>query len=518
MKIRHIPVLALTTCLTLPAAAYATTWQKAESAHFVLYSSESPEATRSYIRKLEAFDSVADAIIAPLGDSEVPSNSKTTVFMLESLAQFHDVDPAAPGGDSGGDVAMRNRVECVDDGPEFFATPMTHGMGSNDTDTLPLLFISYAGRKMDNHFSYDVPGWVGAGLPYYLGVTDFEKDKAYVGLSYYNVSDLKPGDKPAIPYAQVLAGTYHGTNYDAWRFEAWLLTGHMLSSPELRQQFADYLDRVKAGEDATAAFTAVTGKTPADLDADYTTEMHGKGPVLAIIAPLAGDSDITLAPVLSDVVPLPVTYAALRACPPADSGHSLLDRGRRLLKTHPDDDLVRMIAARAEIAFGDPMAAIQPLQAILAKDAGNTEAQQLLGRAWLAEGQRGPADQRDASYAKARNELGKAYNLDPSLPTTLYHFARAHANLPDYPDDQTMDAIALAQDYTHNYYTLYQTELFVRRGRYDDAMTTIKPWLDNSTGRHHDLLQAIADAITAHKSGDEVAALIQTYQSVPETW
>ena len=474
-------------------AAMAAPWQKIESAHFVIYSDGDTKIARKYIKKLEGFEVATDTLLESFGDSTLPAPGKTIFYYLDDYTGFTTVVPQYH-------YAIRNITRCIQDGDQYFTTAVSvnGSMSSDEVTTLSLFYLGYSSAKINRFFSYPLPAWVRSGLANYLRTSDVTEDHAAMGMYYPALDTSPPSAKDLLPFETVLnARVRDDADADKFSLQSWVMISYFMSTDARRTQFKAYLDRIAAGDESVAAFRAATGMAPDDFRQVYT-DMR-KQSIGHIVVPThqPGDDTVTVTP--GGTADAPLIYAALKACPSPGYGKTLLGLAHHAYKVSPNGPLTANILARAEIGFGDPTAAIPLLKATLAQSPKDVESQQLLGRAYLALAERGPTDQSTASYASALSEISKAYTLDPTSAPTLYFFARAQANRPNYPDDNTLNAIDLAQEYSSDQYNVYQAELLLRRGDYDRALVLIEDELRSSVlvSDQKKVLNALRDGLAA---------------------
>jgi tetratricopeptide (TPR) repeat protein len=212
--------------------------------------------------------------------------------------------------------------------------------------------------------------------------------------------------------------------------------------------------------------------------------------------------------------------AALQTCPDRKDGVKLLDSLRKIAPQFPDDALAQTALARAEIHFGNPEAAQAYLGGRLKADPKDFEARFLMGRLYLALAEDGPSEGRTQNYIHARSELGKAYTLNPASAPTLYLYARAFADQPDYPNANTMNALLLAQDYAGSMYDVYEAELRLRQGDYTRAQEIIDKCLTYATKKWNkdrlSTMTAIRDGLATRKPKTDILPLFAHLEKIED--
>ena len=304
---------------------------------------------------------------------------------------------------------------------------------------------------------------------------------------------------------------------DNWdRKLTWVITHYFMTDSKRRLQFVDYLKRTRNHEESIAAFKAATGLSPKDLADIYVNYIHKGMNILNYKGFKLSDSDLTTTDLPQYKYPLPLVESALKLCQKPEYGHKLLSQTQEAYAKFPDNRFIKQTYARAHINYGDPNLAIKILSEELTKLPNDYELQQLLGRAYIKLAERGEDNQtKSNAYLLARKALGKAYQLDPSSSRTLYHVARANANLAGFPDDNTLNAVQLAQDYSYGDYNFYQAELFIRKGRYEDAFRVLHPEISPYKIKPDEprtaLYAAILEAVKAKAPLADILIQMRTY-------
>ncbi len=502
----------------VPGAALAGQWIKVQSRHLTIYSENDEKMVRAYVRHMEGFNLAADQLFTAIGDSQLETSRRQTFYYMATLREFKLVKPSIP------DNAFNPELTCADYGPSFFSVMEPFNADTVDrkyiSPDLAYLMRSYTGVKIAEYFSEPPPVWLRAGLQDYFMTMNIDKGDAIVGLPLSDM--ITQTDTTAVsatafrPIDEVVSGAAMAAkDGQVARIEQWVLVSQLLSTAEGRGKLANYLERLRNGEDTVAAFHAATGIDDEGLKETYKRYMSKGVPVLTYHMDIKADSDITVTPLSSYGRAVPLMLASLRTCPPRKHGESLLSDLRGLSAKFPQDELVVEATSLAEIDFGDPERARAPLDSRLTANPQDTDALLQKGRMTMKIGDAAGGEARHARYTEARQILGKAYTLEPANAQILYTFSRASRDLPTYPDDNTLNAAELANNYSAGAYGVYVAELYARRGRYDDALAALEPWITGSRDpEYRAAMTKIVTALKAHAATEDLIALFTAYNGL----
>ncbi len=441
------------------------TWFKAESRHFVVYSDARHNAAKDLLDNLERYAYVLRTFsnMSPEPEKGTP---KFVVYYLTDRRDLSVINPAATFENVG-------LYQSCEDGVQGFALYQDY----KDNPSLPVekrpedqgliyIFQAYARHFFYASFPQRTPLWYIEGYAQYFSTMRFDGDKAYVGLAPHAVGALLAEidvdrHKPMLDYVDVLNDDTHAYtdttkgayvrsrplrpddpqyiahNEDRYggdkdmearqaesEFEAhaWILTHWILSSHENTQKMQTYVTAISVGESETIAFRRIYGDNPAALKEHMRRYLRGKLPAGVWNAHMP-DSDVTF-----ETLPVPADrlllwQAALKTCPSEVYGKTLLSNIRGEATAYPDNALVQMTLARAEILYGDPRKALAWLSGAGLND--RFEAQHLLGRAQLAIALSATGDAQATAFEAAGEAFDRAATLDPASATNAFWYYRA---------------------------------------------------------------------------------------------
>ena len=237
--------------LSVPAiAADNDLWKRAETDHFVIYSSGKTEELVDFARELEQFDG-----LLRFWFRKAPRNGtdKIDIYLMDNdrqVARLHGWKLV--------DGFYARRVAGT------FAVAHRRSAAVGQLDGRTTLFHEYAHHFMYNEFTAAVPAWLREGFAEFLSTTEFRKDGSWtLGKPALHRSDaLQGSNKPAIE--QVLTGP-DATGMDMHSFYgwSWALTHMLYTDDDRGARIGSYIDRLAAGENALAAAEGAFGKLDA---------------------------------------------------------------------------------------------------------------------------------------------------------------------------------------------------------------------------------------------------------------
>jgi hypothetical protein len=431
------------------------TWIRGESQHLVVYSDAREEDVTALLDNLEKLDHLLRSYTQAARSAEQPEAKLTLYFHARpsDLGRIDDDLPAdAVGlysscacGVHGFGVHVERIPPLRDDQLEKSA--LNH--------SLSFAFEAYARHFLHRHTDIRTPAWFVEGFAQYFSSVRFSEQQMVVGRMPGPIADylrfLDNGRTYSLEYEDVLENRVaHARNHggDAgvrleFASRSWLLTHYALSSEDRRKRLSRYLALVGRGVGPTAAFERAFGLKASDIG--KVMWRYGRGvEVLRVDHPSLPAAQVSVRSLPRSADELIVADAALKACPSRQAGALLLKQVTAVAARFPEDDLARLVLSRAQVGWGDPQAALAPLDAVLQKDDANFEARYLLGLAHLrlAERMEGIA-QRDHLHA-AQQHLGRARALNPrSVEAALAAF-EAEVAVSDAPGSAALQGVIAA--------------------------------------------------------------------------
>lgn len=466
-------------------------WFRAESQHFVIYSDTRREDVTTLLNALEKFRYVLRSYLREdaAGDDAGPKTEITY------LAHEQDLDVIRPGGP---DYAIGLYSACQDAdigvgvhmyADQVKALPLEK---QPDNEGLGYIFEAYARHYSYQHSDLRQPTWFIDGFAHYFSTARFDGNEAIVGMApaaFARYLDLiGAATTYSLDYRDVLQQKEdNGRNAagpsgvrNEYQARAWLLTHYILSSPDNRRRFAAYLAAVAAGQPPVAAWKTAFAMTPGQLDQALWRYRLRDLQAMKLVFKSLPAAAISFQALPASARSIQLLRTALRACPDAAYGHSLLTRLRAEAPKFPDSDLAQLTLARAEIEWGDPNAALPYLTRATAGASTDAEAFVLLGRADIALAAGLEERARQARLEQAMQALGRASVLDPAAPETGWWFYRAVALSGRMSEDGAAAILSAwrgAPDV--DLYALHAGLALAWLGRTDEALAALRTVADN---------------------------------------
>lgn len=456
------------------ASAAHAEWQKAESAHFIVYSDGGESGLRDFTAKLEDFDALLRLFHGRAADQDDGAR-KLDVYLVRSADQLRRAFPEAE---------QAAGVYTAGTG-DIFAVAIRKSNGLAEDSVLH----EYVHHFMLQHYPGIYPAWLVEGYAEYFMTANFEAKKILVGApngsrvsgllngSWVSSRDLLTKRSGQIPNTQ--GAVYYG--------QAWLLTHYMLSDPERKKQLSAFVAATARGDDALTAWPKATGIAIEDLERVMRGYLRSAIPNKTLLRDKQPDFPMTVATLPPSAADL------LLEGQQAKRGSLSKPLGERLLRTvrgeaakYPGDRLATLALARVEADYGDRAVAHKLLDDWIAGHAEDAEALRLAGESRLAAAESlkdKPAESK-ALVAEASRYFGRANKAQPDTYQTLYDFARTRMGEPGYPTENTLNVLELASQLAPQVLAIRFTagQALATRGRYADAIKMLEPVANNPHG------------------------------------
>ncbi len=490
MMVRKSAGWVLAATLGMAAPVNATTWVKAESAHFTVYSDVSAKTAAAYLVRLEQYRYILSGFYGISADDDA-ATAKLPVYFVDTFGDLRQTWPTASQDVAGyykGCAEGELAVGLYEDGA-IRQTQTAKAQEENPSQAV--LFHEYAHDFMFHHSSKAYPHWFVEGFAEFYSTTKIQSDQAIVGMAFsWRVNTLINQRQWTMPYADLLRDSWrpkHGQPSDeqesAFYAQSWLLTHYLLSDTARRKQFADYIEAYRKGQDPVTAFEATFGIKVKDLNGILFAYLDTMQASLYRIhdMPAPSVTTTTLPPSASRLL---LWDAAARLCPPPEERPMLLTKIRTEAARYPDDDFAQTVLARAEIVIGDEWKALDYLKARVVAHPDDADAYFMLGQTWylmtihkhIIDGETVASQ-----MAAARAALGKSYQLDPLNAPDLYYYSLALAEPGQPPSDNMIAAAMQAQILAPSVdiYAIRAARLLARRGRLSEAKDMLMPLASN---------------------------------------
>lgn len=469
--------------LAFPAAAQ-TSWQRAETPRFTIYSSSDEKTLREYAERIELLDAVFWEVYGLRRPA--PPARKLPIYLVAEPRQLRLVSPGLADNVVGFYSA---------DHYDIFA------MGLSDSGNDYVLLHEYIHHLMLQNFPFGYPAWFVEGYAEYFMNSTVNASSIQVGLvtgrlgnlvgdTWLSMDDVLSKRVNDIP--QGARGAFYA--------QSWLLTHYMISDPQRAEQLKAYLTALSQGKESVDAMQQATGLSPDAWKKRLRTYLSGQLRYTQLKRadfPKASVEIVKLPPSADDLL-LDDLHVKTGVSP--QFKESLLAKIRTKSARYPDDAFAQMALARAEVALGDPLIGAAILKRRLAANPKDVEAMALEADRLMAQGDAAPA-QRQALYNQAGALLATAYKLDPARYQTLLEFARSKSGEANYPSDNTLQALLMALKLAPQVgeIRLQAADGLMTRGRNREAAQVLMPLANSPHGgaaakQAQDMLVKIAAA------------------------
>jgi len=472
-------LLALATLLATPSLAHAR-WLRAESNHFVVYSSGDERSLRTYTETLESFDGLL-RVIHGLGNR--PDERKLPIYLVRSAADVRNM------------IDTRNAAGVyLATGEDIFA--VAHSRGRYD-DTI---LHEYVHHFMLANFPYAYPAWLVEGYAeYFMTFTVDDKAITWGQHNPNRASWLVHGRW--IPVSTLIS-SHRGdlrTRDEIAQFYAqgWALTHYFMATPERRAQLAAYLRAVGAGEPSLTAMQKATGMTADQLHQALKRYVAGRLTYASVSPAQFPPGPVTITTLSASADDLLLLSQRLKIGTRPENRAAIAEELRRAAAKHPGDPFAMVTLGHAELHFGDAAAGERVLTELLARHPDHVEGLQLMASARLTAA-RGAASLAEAKSLRgqARAFLGRAYKADPSAYYTLLLLGLSREPETDYPTDNDITTWVQAYNLAPQMPVIRVglARALMQKGQFDQAIRILQP-LANSP--HGGASRTMAQQLTA---------------------
>lgn len=486
---KRFVITSLVAALAASAApAWAGTWHRADSDHFVIYGDGRADDLEDFAHELEKFDSLLRMLWRL---PENPAQRKLTIYTVGNSQEVERIigRPNVAGFYSprlDGSFAVSNRVQ----------TSQRDALSGKE-----VLFHEYAHHFMYRNFSVPAPSWFIEGFAEFVATAEFKKNGGWVfgKPAFHRATEVEYASR--IPIRALLQfGSKAGEKRDMTAFYgwSWALT-HMLYTAEEGRgaKVVDYLNRLNRGEENLAAAQAAFGDLDA-LDRKLAAYVKTRIAYSPSEKPIAYDDDITVTP-LSDAQGRVVELAMLRrgsgtfnraladlrelGGTDAASADALVQLARaEYARAHReedeeeegDDQVAEATASIVGDGAVDLSAALAAVDRALAVAPLHVEASVLKSRI-LMETLSDQGDYDSPQWDEAEQYALRANQAEPGNPEALYAYAQLLLR-QGKRDETVQDILRSAYTYApevREFRVAYAYELAANR-RYDSAIALLQ--------------------------------------------
>lgn len=479
-------------------------WQKASSAHFVIYADEPPELLRQFATRLEKFDKAVRQVRGMV-DPKMGGGNRLTVFVVPDIkavqklaAHLSGMTPNLAGfyqGSAEGSIAVVPRRSGDTDASEM-----------EDQSTF---FHEYSHHLMYFDLSEPTPLWYSEGFAEFMSTATFAREGSVtLGRAALGRADAVD-DSRTFPLEKMLSGKYDRLTEAEWNSlyaRGWLLTHYLTFEPTRKGQIQNYLKAIATGKDALAAAHDAFG--------DFTMldrNLHGYLGRSRMSAVKVAAQALAVGPV--QVEPLPAGAAEimplrtrLKVGLTKDELAAFVPEVRAVAARYPGDAMAQVTLAEAELKARNYAAAEAAADRALAASPQSIDAMIAKGRAILEQASLGD---KGKSFAAARSWFQKANKIDSEDPEPLMLFHEAYVRDSGRPTPNAIAALHYAAELAPQDLGLRMQSAFqyLQDGKLADARQALVPIAFDPHGQENakSALAAIARIDAGDAKGAEAA-------------
>lgn len=504
---KTVRCLCLFVGLAFSADSWADSWLRAESDHFLVYSSVSDTQTITYVKKLEAFRTLTNML---LGSNDNAVKAKFKIYLLSDPDQIQVVRPEL----------SKNVVGIYFNCSEGSSAYSTAPRYSNQEQNLAVLFHEYTHYVMFQHARSYYPAWFVEGFAEYLSTAYPDHDQISVGgyatMRHHTLAtDRWMGFDKLLDPTFKTAGAKTSEAWDVERFyaQSWLLTHYMLSDPARSKALYAYFAAIGGGADPLASWESITGIKIESLHrvlTRYLANMY----FMRVPVPGYAVSAIQLTRLPEGTDRFMLKGSLLATCPGPALGKEILS-SLLAQKSELNDSAYRLDLARAHLQFGEPADAEADLNKMLTANPNDFQANYLLGRVRLAQAGKATGDAKSDLTDQARALFMTAYRANRLDAPNLYSLAKSFSNKPNFPDSNVLNAADAAHHLAPAVleYAIFDAIVNLANHKAEKAAAVLTPF--GSDPHNRDQAMRIQKAIEAIKAGSTTNEVMHLLTPTP---
>ena len=399
--------------LAAGAAPGWASWQKAESAHFIIYADARPAELREFASKLERFDQ-AVRLVRAMEDHKLTDSEKLSIYVLpdrEAVAKLAGSDSVAGfyRPSATGSVAFVPRVTGSESDP-------------TDLNAFTIFFHEYAHHLQLQTTQIALPAWFVEGSAEFLSTARIRNDGSveigrppqHRAYGLYNTTGLD--------IEQMVGGTYTkltSNERDLLYGRGWLLTHYLMFEPKRAGQWVRYLAGIQKGMPALESARAAFGDLKA-LDRELGRYMRGTFTAMRVPGDKLNPGAIALRPMSAGEAAIMKARIRSKRGVNAETAPEVAAEARKAAQGFPNDPFVQGTLAEAEHDAKNYPAALAAAERALAADPNAVHALIYKGRVLV---EMAKADRSKADWEAIRGWFIKANRLDTenAEPLLLYY-------------------------------------------------------------------------------------------------
>lgn len=477
MRLICTALAALAALLAFATPAAAQDWYRAETAHFIVKSRDSEEATREFAATMERYDRNLRFLMGlPQDHVEESASNKPVIYRL---GDYIDISRIYGRGDAGvAGFFMGRAGASVAFAPARYARSNNAGERANRVQSIEqVLLHEYTHYFMLMNYPAAYPRWYSEGYAEMMSTMRFLPD----GRFHLGDPPQARGDtiasRPLSNLNEMLDDDRALTGYSAYQHyvTGWLFSHYMSFNPEREAKLREYLTALGQGEDSLTAARRILG----DLDAmqrELVRYRRGPFPGYDVRPDVLAEPEVAMRPLDAIETALIDEEYTLARGVTRDEARSIAARLRTAVQTWPESALAQTLLAEAEHDSKNYQAGADAAARAVELDPANV-------RGWLYRAYNALelAKTDAAQYDAARSHLLRARRLDAADPRPLIAYYRAYYQQTGGADipEQAIVALEQALDEAGDdiEYRLLLGRQLVMEERYGEARSVLLPSL-----------------------------------------
>lgn len=471
-------LLAALAALVLAAfPARAQEWHRAETAHFIVKSRDSEEATRAFAQTMERFDRGLRFLMGlPEDHVETSQANKPVIYRFGDYTDMSRMYGNAGAGVGGFFISRAG--DAVAFAPARRQRSNNSRERRDRTDSIEqVLLHEYTHYFMMMNYPAAYPRWYSEGYAEMVSTMRFNDDGSF------HIGDPPQSrggfinDRPLSNLNEMLDADRQLTGYDAFQHyvTGWLFSHYMSFDPAREARLREYLVAIGNGEDSLTAARRIIG----DLDQvqrELVRYKQGPFPGYNVRPNVTASPEVTVTPITGVEADLIDAEYTLKRGVTRAQARSLAGRLRTAVQQYPDSSNAFALLAEAENDAGNPGAAETAAARAVELDAGNQRAWLVRASATLERAKTDPA-----LYDVARQHIQRARRLDMDDPRPLIAYYKSfyqQTNGADLPE-QAIIALETAYDEAGDdiEYRLLMGRQLLMEERFREARVVLLPAL-----------------------------------------
>lgn len=429
--------LAAAMLVSLACSDARAAWREAKTAHFIIYSEQSPRELRDYAQDLEQFDRGV-RLLRGMEDPPLTDSGRLTIYVLPRQKDVAELHGGATAGVHGFYLGRAP-------GPLAFVHSERPPRDADAIGAKTVFFHEYVHHLTLQSMDAALPIWVTEGLAEFFATAREEPSGSltFGAPPQHRAYGLFQLD--ALTIEEMVGATSRRMSV-AEREQAyargWLLVHMLTFDPRRKGQLERYAANLQKGMSALDAARAAFGDLKA-LDRDLRRYL-GTGRFAGFSVPKAAFSESRVA-----IRDLPAAEAAIipvvmRSERGVDSkrAQAVLVDARRVAARYPADPAVLAALAEAEQDAGNNAEAVAAADRAIAAESNHRKALIMKARALLAMARN---DRVKADWAGLRTLISKVNRLDPDDAEPLMLFYQSYQAQGIAPTRNAVEGLLYAQ-------------------------------------------------------------------------